>query len=49
MGRRPIPFSEIVTYSEWLGITCPVEKARLVRVVLTMDNKDRELTKPKVT
>lgn len=47
MGPKPIPFSEIVTYSEWLGITCPVEKARLIKVVMTMDNRARELIKAK--
>ncbi len=40
-GRRPIPFSEIAAYADWQGMTCPVEKARLARVIIAMDNAER--------
>jgi hypothetical protein len=44
-----IPFSEISDYSEWLGQTCPVDKARLVRFVMAMDNVEREFLGRKPT
>ena len=38
-----IPFSEIAAYSEWLGLTCPVEKFRLARLVIDLDNAERSM------
>jgi len=42
LATGPIPFAAISNYSEWLGQTCPVEKGRLVRVVMALDNVERE-------
>lgn len=36
----PIPFSEIATYCDWLGLTCPVQRGRLARVVAAMDRAE---------
>lgn len=40
MGVGPIPFSEIAAYSDWLGLICPVERGRLLRMVTAMDNAE---------
>lgn len=37
MGIGQIPFSEISAYSDWLGLTCPVDRGRLVRMIMAMD------------
>jgi hypothetical protein len=37
-----IPFAAMATYSDWLGQTCPVERGRLVRMVMRLDNAERE-------
>jgi len=42
MSVGPIPLAAIAGYSKWLGQTCPVEKGRLVRVVMALDNVERE-------
>lgn len=36
----PIPFSEIAAYADWAGIACPVQRSRLVRMVIAMDNAE---------
>ncbi|WP_425262485.1 phage tail assembly chaperone [Salipiger marinus] len=41
-GVGPIPFDAIARYSEWLGQTCPVDRARLVKVIMALDNAERE-------
>ncbi|WP_108482258.1 phage tail assembly chaperone [Oceaniglobus ichthyenteri] len=42
MGLGPIPFSEIMAYADsYLGITCPVDRGRLVRMIMAMDNAER--------
>jgi len=37
-----IPFLAISNYSEWLGQTCPIEKGQLVKMVMAMDNAERD-------
>ncbi|MEB3419900.1 hypothetical protein ACFSDD_11010 [Salipiger marinus] len=41
-GVGPIPFDAIARYSEWLQQTCPVDRARLVKVIMALDNAERE-------
>jgi len=41
-GVGSIPFSEISSYSDWIGQTCPVAKSRLVKMVVALDNVERE-------
>ena len=36
-----IPFSEIAKYSDWAGLTCPVQKQRLANIVIALDNAER--------
>ena len=36
-----IMFSEIAAYCDWVGLTCPVQKARLVKMMIGMDNAER--------
>lgn len=42
MALGPIPFAAISNYSDWLGMTCPVDRARLVKIVMALDNVERE-------
>lgn len=37
-----IPFSEIKSYSEWLGLDCPVEKNRFLQMMVAMDATEVE-------
>ena len=37
----PIPFGEIAKYSEWAGITCPIQRTRLMNIVMALDNAER--------
>lgn len=37
-----IPFSEIAAYCEWVGLTCPVMRWRLARIVTALDNAEGE-------
>lgn len=41
MGQKPIPLSEVSRYSDEVGSTCPIERARLVRVIFAMNNAER--------
>lgn len=42
-GVGAIPFSEIMDYAErFIGIECPVQKSRLVRMVVALDNVEME-------
>lgn len=36
-----IPFSEIRGYADWAGITCPIQRGRLVSVIIALDNSER--------
>lgn len=36
----PIPFSEIAEYCGWLGLTCPVQRHRLARMVSALDRAE---------
>lgn len=43
MGFKPIPLGAIVNYArDWADITCKIEQARLVRVVMAMDVTERD-------
>lgn len=42
-GFGAIPFSEIMTYADHCGITCPVQRARLVSMIGAMDAAEREV------
>lgn len=42
MAVGPIPFTEIAAYCAWLGMTCPVQKQRLVRMVGALDRAERD-------
>lgn len=42
MGVGAIPFDAIAAYCDWARITCPVRRAMLARVVMTLDNTERE-------
>lgn len=37
-----IPFGAISDYCEWAGVECPVQRTRLARVVITLDNAERD-------
>ena len=42
MAVGSIPISEIMAYADGiLGITCPVDRARLVRMIGVMDDAER--------
>ena len=47
MGPGGIPFSEIMEYAENCGLTCPVHRNRLVRMVTDMDNAEIEMARSK--
>lgn len=38
MAMGAIPFSEIMRYADYAGIDCPTMRARLVRMVIHLDN-----------
>lgn len=40
-GVSPIPFSEMAAYCDWAGLTCPIERAFLVRAMTELDNAER--------
>ena len=42
-GTGAIPLSAILGYADFAGITCPVGKTRLARMMIRMDNAEREL------
>lgn len=42
LGDGPIPFSEITAYCEWSGITCPVQKSILAKVIIALGDVELE-------
>lgn len=42
MGVGAIPFSEIMAYADHCGMTCPVQRQRLVRIIGAMDAVERD-------
>lgn len=42
MAMGAIPFSEIMGYADYAGIDCPVMRSRLLRMVIHLDNVERE-------
>lgn len=42
-GTGAIPLTAILGYADFAGITCPVGKTRLARMMIRMDNAEREL------
>ncbi|QDP65861.1 MAG: hypothetical protein Unbinned7865contig1001_60 [Prokaryotic dsDNA virus sp.] len=41
MGIGAIPLDAILGYADLAGMTCPVEKTRLARIMIMMDNAER--------
>lgn len=41
-GIGPIPMTEILAYAEHAGISCPVNRSRFIRMMVRLDNVERE-------